>query len=104
MVSGGVWMVSGWGLRVSGNVLIPGYQDIAIPNPLANFKLGHTRILPFLPVPSIAKTSMSGVVWMVSGGVWTGSDGVSQCIYTKFVGKLYKSHASSDIAFSSSAL
>ena len=70
MVSGGVWMVSGWGLRVSGNVLIPGYQDIAIPNPLAKFKLGHTRILPFLPVPSIAKTSMSGGVWMVSEGVW----------------------------------
>ena len=67
MVSGGVWMGSGWGLRVSGNVLIPGYQDIAIPNPLAKFKLGHTRILPFLPVPSIAKTSMSGGVWMVSG-------------------------------------
>ena len=65
MVSGGVWMVSRWDLRVSGNVLIPGcqgYQDIAIPNPLAKFKLGHTRILPFLPVPSIAKTSMSGGV------------------------------------------
>ena len=57
MVSGGVWMVSGWGLRVSGNVLIPGYQDIAIPNPLAKFKLGHTRILAFLHVPSFAKTS-----------------------------------------------
>ena len=61
MVSGGVWMVSGWGLRVSGNVLIPGYQDIAIPNPLAKFQLGHTRILPFLPVPSIAKRLCLGV-------------------------------------------
>ena len=57
-------MGSGWGLRVSGNVLIPGYQDIAIPNPLAKFELGHPRILPFIPVPSIAKTSMSGSVWM----------------------------------------
>ena len=28
MVSGGVGMVSGWGLRVSGDVLIPGCQDI----------------------------------------------------------------------------
>ena len=69
MVSGGVGMVSGWGLRVSGNILISGYQDIAIPNPLAKFKLGHTQILPFLPAPSIAKTSMSGGVWIVPGGV-----------------------------------
>ena len=52
------------------NTRMSGYQDIAIPNPLAKFKLGHTRILPFLPVPSIAKTSMSGGVWMVSEGVW----------------------------------
>ena len=28
MVSGGVGMVSGWGLRVSGDILIPGCQDI----------------------------------------------------------------------------
>ena len=41
MVSGGVGMVSGWGLRVSGDVLIPGYQDVAITNPLAKFKLGY---------------------------------------------------------------
>merc|ERR1719458_411542 len=82
-LSGGVWMVSG----VSGwcldgvwmgsesvweciNTRMSWYQDIAIPNPLAKFKLGHTRILPFLPVPSIAKTSMSGGVWVVSEGVW----------------------------------
>ena len=63
-------MVSGWCLRVSGNVLIPGYQDIAIPNPLAKFELGHTWILPFLPVPSIAQMSMSVGVWMVFEGVW----------------------------------
>ena len=44
------------------NTRMSGYQDIAIPNPLAKFKLGHTRILAILPVPSFAKTSkkMSG--------------------------------------------
>ena len=51
------------------NTRMSWYQDIAIPNPLAKFKLGHTRILPFLPVPSIAKTSMSGGVWMAFEGV-----------------------------------
>ena len=65
----GVWMGSEsvWECI---NTRMSWYQDIAIPNPLANFKLGHTRILPFLPVPSIAKTSMSGGVWMVSEGFW----------------------------------
>ena len=60
-------------------------HDEAIPNPLAKFELGHTWILPFLLVPSIAKkTSMSVDVWMVllwgcldnvkmvSEGVWGG--------------------------------
>ena len=65
----GVWMGSEsvWECI---NTRMSWYQDIAIPNPLAKFKLGHTRILPFLPVPSIAKMSMSVGVWMVFEGVW----------------------------------
>ena len=69
-IAGVVWVVSG----VSGWCLECGWgprsQDLTIPNTLAKFKLGHTQILPFLPVPSIAKTSMSGGVLMVSEGVW----------------------------------
>ena len=37
------------------NTRMSGYQDVAITNPLAKFELGRTWILPFLPVPSIAK-------------------------------------------------
>ena len=83
----GVWMGSEsvWGCI---NTRMSGYQDVAIPNPLAKFKLGHTRILPFLSVPSIAKTSMSGGVWMVSEGVWMVSEGVWGGINTKSVGKI----------------
>ena len=47
MVSEGVWMMSRWCLRVSG--------EASIPNLLAKNILGHdTQILPFLPVPGIA--------------------------------------------------
>ena len=47
-------------------------HDEAIPNQLAKFELGRTWILPFLPVPSIAKKHlcllMSG--WCYFEGVW----------------------------------
>ena len=47
MVSEGVWMMSGWCLRVSG--------EASIPNLLAKNILGHdTQILHFLSVPCIA--------------------------------------------------
>ena len=47
MVSEGVWMMSRWCLRVSG--------EASIPNLLGKNILGHdTQILPFLPVPGIA--------------------------------------------------
>ena len=47
---------------------------------------------------------MSGGVAIVSEGVWIDSECVWGYINTKSVGKMYKSLASSDIAFSSSAL
>ena len=52
-------------------------QDVAIPNPLATFEIGHTRIWPLLPVPSVFKRIclvVSGWCLWVSGlcldGVW----------------------------------
>ena len=48
---------------------------------------------------------MSEGVWIVPRDVWMGSEGVWGCIATKSVGtNLYIGYASSDIAFSSSAL
>ena len=62
----GVWIVSGWGLTVSGDVLIS--------NRLANIIFGHdTQILLFRPVLCIAKKrfylGVSGLCLGVSGGV-----------------------------------
>ena len=49
IVSGGVGMVSGWGLRVSGNV------HIYTKSVGKEIILGHgTQILSFIPVPCIA--------------------------------------------------
>ena len=72
--AGGVWVVSGGVCLVSGICVwgLSRSQNVAIPSPLAKFELGHTWILPFLPVPSIAKKHlcllMSG--WRYFEGVW----------------------------------
>ena len=90
-----------WGLRR--------YQDVAIPNPLAKFEIGHTRILPFLPVPYCIRMSMSWGVWIMSWGVCLVSgmclrtEEVSGCSNTKSIGKIWI-RPYSDIALSSSTL
>ena len=95
VVSGGVWMVSGMYLRTE--------EVSGCSNPLAKFQIGHTRILPFLPV-----LSMSGGVWMMSEGVWimsrwclrvSGEASIPNLLANKYIRPWY-----SDIAFSSSAL
>ena len=45
------------------NTRMSRYQDVAITNPHWQ-TLNYALYIAFLPVPSIAKTSMSGSVWM----------------------------------------
>ena len=75
-MSKGVWIVSVWGLTVSGDVLIQ--------NMLANIIFGHdTQILLFLLMLCIAqKTLLSGGVF---GSVLKESECVLGCIETKYV-------------------
>ena len=77
-ISGGVWMVSGWGQRVSGRCL--GVYLCHINWKQLN-KSRDIKLLPFLPVPSTApKTPISGGcldnVWGCLDGVWMRSKGV----------------------------
>ena len=67
--------------------------------------LGHdTQILSFIHVPCIAYKCPYLGVWIVSEGVWIKSEWSGGVIIPNMLVKMYKSHASSNIAFSSSAL
>ena len=102
-ITGGVWVVSGGVCLVSGMCLRWGLrrsQDVAIPNQLAKFEIGHTRISSTL---CCIKTSMFGSVWMVSEGVWmmsewclrvSGEASIPNLLAKKYIKSWY-----SDIAF-----
>ena len=86
MMSEGVWMMSRWCLRVSG--------EASIPNLLANKynRPWYSDIAFSSSALYCIKMPMSWGVWIVSGSVWMGSEGVWRCINTKYFGKnLYRS-------------
>ena len=80
MMYEGVWMMSRWCLRVSG--------EASIPNLLANkyIRPWYSDIAFSSSALYCIKISMSWGVWIVSGTIWMGSDGVLGCINTKYYG------------------
>ena len=87
-----------------------GVWDVWILNPFIHVIEGHaTQILPFLPVAFLAKTPITGGVWVVSGCVCLVSEmclrteEISGCSNTKSIGKIWN-RPYSDIALSSSTL
>ena len=86
MVPEGVWMMPRLCLRVFGKA--------SIPNLLGNryIKLWYSDIAFSSSALYCIKLPMSWGVWIVSGSVWMGSEGVWRCINTKYFGKnLYRS-------------
>ena len=70
IVSGGVWMVSGWCVRVSG--------DVPIPNPLTKCYIRslYSDVVFSSNAHKCVIMPMSVGVWMVFWGVWIVSGGV----------------------------
>ena len=102
MVSGCVWMVSGWCVRVSG--------DVPIPNPLTKCYIRslYSDIIFSSDALECIMMPMSGVVCMVSGGVrmvsgWcvrvSGDVPIPNPLTKYYIRSLY-----SDVVFSSNAL